>query len=129
MRSSAAYRKMDSDFGKKAFAECFRLFLDGKNYPVAFHCSAGQDRTGSLAFLLNGLPGVPEELLFQDWEATIFWNGNPAFGWRLIASLAGTLGNYPGKNINEKIEAYVLACGFTKDDVAKFRNEMLEVRK
>jgi len=125
---SNAYGGLDSSEGRKAFVEDFKLFLDEKNYPIAFHCIAGQDRTGTLAFVLNGLLGVPEEQLFLDWEVSIFWNSNIGFGWNRIEELYKTLGRYPGKTINDRIEAYVLARGFTKEDIAKFRKLMLEER-
>ena len=32
----------------------------------------------------------------------------------------------PGANLHEKIENYVLALGFTKADIEKFRSMMLE---
>ena len=59
--SSSAYSGMAKDSGKSAFTQVFRVFLDEKNYPIDFHCIAGADRTGSLAFILNGLLGVDEE--------------------------------------------------------------------
>ncbi len=126
--SSSHYGGLDTEFGRKAFTEDFKIFLDEKNYPIAFHCIAGQDRTGTLAFILNGLLGVPEDLLFQDWESTIFWNPNPGFSWPRIAELYKVFDNYPGKTINDRIESYVLARGFSKADVARFRELMLEAR-
>ena len=55
--SSSAYGGMGRSSGKKAFAKAFRVFLDEKNYPMVFHCIAGADRTGSLAFILGALLG------------------------------------------------------------------------
>lgn len=125
--SSAAYGGMQSDWGKEAFKRDFRIFLDPKNYPIDFHCIAGQDRTGALAFILNGLLGVSEEELYKDWEATGFWNPDPHFNHKnRFDHLVAVFAKYPGKNINEKIENYVLSCGFTKEDIAKFRSMMLE---
>lgn len=72
--SSADYADMGLDWGKRAFARAFRLFLDESRYPILFHCIAGQDRTGSLAFVLNGLLGVSEDELYRDWEASGFCN-------------------------------------------------------
>ena len=43
------------------------MFLDPANYPIDFHCIAGQDRTGAVAFILNALLGVEEEELYLDW--------------------------------------------------------------
>ena len=37
-----------------------------------------------------------------------------------------TFDKYHGATLNERVEAYVLDCGFTRDDIAKFRGIMLE---
>ncbi len=125
--SSAAYGGMQTPFGKAAFTNVFNVFLDEKNYPIDFHCIAGQDRTGAVAFIINGLLGVEEEELFRDWESTGFWNPSPAFNHgRLFNYLYSGFNKWPGATINERLEAYVLSLGFTKDDIAKLREIMLE---
>ena len=55
--------------------KAFLLFTDSNNYPIDFHCSAGADRTGTFAFLLDGLLGVPYETLAIDYEITSFYMG------------------------------------------------------
>lgn len=50
----------------------FELLADEKNYPIYFHCNAGADRTGTLAFLINGLLGVDYSDLIKDFELTTF---------------------------------------------------------
>ena len=125
--SSGAYAGMQTTFGREAFTKVFRVFLDEKNYPIDFHCIAGQDRTGAVAFIINGLLGVEEEELYRDWESTGFWNGSASFCHkRLFDHLVAGFNKWPGDTINDKIEAYVLALGFTKDDIAKLRDIMLE---
>lgn len=124
--SSSGYAGMQSDFGKEAFSKVFRVFLDEKNYPIDFHCIAGQDRTGAVAFILNGLLGVSEDELYIDWEVTGFWNKDVNFNHKdRFDHLVKVFNAYPGKTLNGKIENYVLALGFTKDDIAKFRTIML----
>ena len=128
--SSAAYAGMFGKRGKTQFAKVFRVFLDERNYPIVFHCIAGQDRTGSVAFILNGLLGVPEEELYLDWEATGFWNKNAGFfnHARLFNKLIDGFRRLPGRDLHEQIENYVLSCGFTREDIEKFRRIMLERR-
>lgn len=127
---SSGYGGMAQDWAKKAFAESFRVMLDEVNYPIDFHCIAGADRTGSLAFVLNGLLGVEEELLWQDWEINCFIDRNPDFkhAGRMTA-LSELFNSYPGKTLADKCEAYVISCGFTRKDVAKFREMMLEPKQ
>ena len=119
---------MQRDGGKAAFKKVFEIFLDEKNYPIDFHCISGQDRTGSVAFILNGLLGVAEDELYMDWEATGFWNKKTEFrhSERFDRLVNGFKDNVPGATIHEKIENYVLSLGFTKDDIEKFRSIMLK---
>jgi hypothetical protein len=125
--SSGAYGGMQTSFGRGAFTNVFKVFLDEKNYPIDFHCIAGQDRTGAVAFIINGLLGVEEEELYRDWESTGFWNPSPSFNHaRLFNYLYTGFKNWPGKTINERIEAYVLSLGFTKKDIEHLRDIMLE---
>ena len=125
--SSSAYSGMAKDSSKEAFAKAFRVFLDEKNYPIDFHCIAGADRTGSLAFILNGLLGVDEEELWRDWEVTAFQKEKLDFGHNTrFIKLVKVFDAYPGANINEKIVAYVKSAGFTDADIEKFRAIMLE---
>ena len=125
--SSSAYGGMGSTSGKAAFKEVFKVFLDEKNYPIDFHCIAGQDRTGAVAFIINALLGVPLEDLYLDWEVTGFWNRDVNFNHeKRFNHLVKVFDALPGANMTEKVENYVLGLGFTKDDIAKLRAIMLE---
>ena len=42
-------------------------------YSLIFHCRIGADRTGTLAYLLEGLLGAPEEERYRDYELTVFF--------------------------------------------------------
>ena len=125
--SSSAYAGMAADNGKQAFTNVFRVFLDKANYPIDFHCIAGQDRTGAVAFITNGLLGVPEEKLYLDWEVTGFWNPSEKFNHALrFDKLVKVFADLPGNTLNDKIENYVLGLGFTPAEIDSFREIMLE---
>ncbi|MBR4258732.1 MAG: tyrosine-protein phosphatase [Kiritimatiellae bacterium] len=126
--SSSAYGGMSSDSAKKAFAKVFRVFLDEKNYPIDFHCIAGQDRTGAVAYILNGLLGVDEDQLALDWEVTGFWNRGAEFchSKRYDKLVECFQKHYPAPTVRERLEKYVLDIGFTEADIEKFRGIMLE---
>ncbi len=64
-------RKYDSN-SPISIREIFRILGDENNYPIYFHCNAGADRTGTLAFLINGVLGVSYEDLTRDFELTSF---------------------------------------------------------
>ncbi|NLB55238.1 MAG: tyrosine-protein phosphatase [Lentisphaerae bacterium] len=125
--SSRVYAAMCTDDGKGAFAKVFRKLLDRNNYPLVFHCIAGADRTGAVAFILKGLLGAQEEELYTDWELTAFYQFDPTFSHAdRFSHLISCFNQQPGNNIHEKIESYVLNLGFTQDDLASFRDFMLE---
>ena len=43
------------------------------NKNIYFHCRIGTDRTGTLAYILEGLLGVPEEERVEDYELSFFY--------------------------------------------------------
>ena len=125
--SSSAYAGMQTKYGREAFAKVFRVFLDPKNYPIDFHCIAGQDRTGAVAFILNALLGVEEDELYRDWEATGFCNSSARFNHKnLFNKLVDGFRKNPGNTIHERVENYVLSLGFKPEDIRQFREFMLE---
>lgn len=65
----ASYRQMITD-GGAAFAQTFALLAVRANLPVAFHCTAGRDRTGVTAALLLSLLGVDREVIAHDYALT-----------------------------------------------------------
>lgn len=126
--SAGAYGAVTTDSAAKAaFAQQFAVFLDSKNYPIYFHCMAGADRTGTLAYILDGLLGVDEGELWKDWETNAFIDTNPDFrhAGRMFV-LSENFNALPGATLAEKIEAFVKARGFTDADIATFRSLMLE---
>lgn len=127
LHSSSAYEGMQGSFGRDAFREVFKLLLDRNNYPLVFHCIAGQDRTAAVAFILNGLLGVAEDDLARDWEVSGFHNASLLFAhWRLYDRLVAGFDCIRGATLQERIENYLLDLGFTRDDLASFRSFMLE---
>ena len=128
--SSSAYGGMQADSGKAAFTKVFKVFLDERNYPIDFHCIAGQDRTGAVAFILGALLGYDEDVLYLDWELTGFWNRSTSLNHkdRFDKLVKGFKDKYPAGTIHESVVKYVHALGFTDGDIAKFRSIMLADR-
>ncbi len=46
-------------------------FADESLYPIYFHCHGGQDRTGTLAFMLGAILGLDDERLIREYEYTM----------------------------------------------------------
>lgn len=57
---------------KASYKKIFELLADENNYPFYAHCNAGADRTGTFAFIVNGVLGVSYEDLTRDFELTSF---------------------------------------------------------
>ena len=124
--SFAAYDFIDNTIrGREPFAKIFEIFTKEENYPVLMHCSGGRDRTGTLAFLLNGLLGVGEDDLCRDWEASVFSDPGMKFNSSSIQRLLDYLKTMPGDTLQARIEAYVKGCGITDAEIAAFRAIML----
>lgn len=77
---------MNSD-QKAQYKSTFEALADKDNYPFYFHCSAGADRTGTLAFLLYGLLGVTYDDIRPEYELTSF----SAIGLRAADLYSGAL--------------------------------------
>ena len=131
-RSSKCYRGIFGESGRKTMAENFRVFCDRGNYPIYFHCIGGADRTGSLAYVLNGVLGVDQHELETDWESTFYpripdANPDPEH-WCRESHFNVGFARYgkDGDSWNRRIELYLLDCGVTADEIATFREIMIE---
>ena len=132
-----AYRGIFRTDGKKTMNKIFKVFCDKNNYPIYFHCIGGVDRTGAVAFILNGLLGVKQSDLEMDWEHSFYPNlpdnavtGNPKSG-RSVSHLVNGMMKYGQEkdSMQKRIELYLKSCGITDEEIAAFRSIMLEENK
>lgn len=132
LHSSACYRGVFSAGGKKVMAQNFRVFCDRRNYPIYFHCIGGADRTGALAYVLNGVLGVDRHELETDWESTFYpnipdENPNPKF-WCRESHFNEGFAKYGDADTPwaDRIVLYLKDCGITDAEIDAFRGIMLE---
>jgi hypothetical protein len=116
--TSSNYAGLSEPKGRDAFVKCFKVFLDEANYPIVFHCIAGADRTGTFAFIVNGLLGVSYEDLTRDFELTSFsptgkrWRGK---------GLGGDFG--PGDDVMQEDSSNTVAWGRLYKEMMKYGSE------
>ena len=77
---------------------------------VYFHCHGGSDRTGTLAFLIEGLLGVSEEDLSKDYEVTYYSGSNrkrnSSTGWFYKPMIKYIRTFAPGGTITDQVTAW-----------------------
>ena len=127
--ATVAYHHVGMDWSEKnlftgnknEIKDVFSIFAEEESYPLVFHCSIGTDRTGIIAFLLNGLLGVQESDLYRDY---LFSNFAYIQGTRSIDVITsptgyGTYikGHYEGETLSEKIYNALLSIGVTKEQL------------
>jgi protein-tyrosine phosphatase len=64
-----ANRQFASEFTPQ-FRQFIHTVLEADGAPIAWHCSAGKDRTGFAAAILLRILGIPQEIVMQDYMAS-----------------------------------------------------------
>lgn len=132
----------------ESIKEIFHVLADENNYPIYFHCNAGADRTGTIAYLINGVLGVAYEDLTRDFELTSFSPGGRRWRGEITDGKFDSLGvmqdnhdnyvawgkmnqmmkaKYGAGSLSETIENYLIkACDVPQEDIDSLRRIMLE---
>lgn len=100
--------------------------------PVYFHCTAGADRTGTLACVLEGLLGMSQSDIDKDYELTTFYSGSGSDEnarrrnepeWR---KLINEINAVSGDTFRDKCVHFAVGtCGITMDDINAYRAAMI----
>ena len=94
--------------------------------PVYFHCAIGRDRTGTLAFLLEGVLGMSKSDIYKDYELTNFSYFNTPCSKSQLDDMFATVEAQAGETLEEKFRMYLrtyFAIGNSAIDA--FRDKML----
>lgn len=123
-----------------AYAVLSRVFTEvaaGNN--IYMHCSGGCDRTAFYVCMIEGLLGVNEDDINKDFELSSFMdkaysnnyrryrNMGETYDNRNWAGLIALIKNETGSTWGEKFYNYFLRIGFTAQEIADFREAMIEV--
>ena len=100
------------------------------NEPVYFHCSAGADRTGTVACILEAILGLSQSDIDKDYELTCFSTGTGTDAnarrrnetdWKnLIAAING----HSGASFRDKVVNFATSCGIPISRINAFRAAM-----
>ncbi len=108
---------------RNAVNEIMKSVVGGKN--ILFHCQIGTDRTGTVAFLLEGILGVSLNNLLDDYELSSFYlyKGitNRVRTYSSIRSLYNTLNKY-GSTDQEKFINWFIGTSKDKANDLKIIN-------
>lgn len=128
--TKSGYGGFVSPVGRACQALNLSVLVEAKNYPVDFHCIGGTDRTGTMAYLLNGFLGVAEEDLIRDYEMSFIGGGGVDkrhYAW--LTGLVKAVRELPGKTIADKVWGYYRSLGFTDEQLTELRERLLEPAK
>ena len=99
--------------------------------PVYFHCTAGADRTGTLACVLEGLLGMSQSDIDKDYELTTFYSGS---GTDALArrrnepewiGLINAIKAVSGETFRDKCVHFAVGtCGMSLADINAYRAAM-----
>lgn len=107
-----------------------KILANPKNYPVYFHCVHGRDRTGTLAFVINGLLGVSKKDLYRDYELTYMTKSGSSKAKARTKDFDKMYNQMKGyknkkKSLSYNIERYLLDNGVTKKEIRSIKNILL----
>lgn len=101
--------------------------------PVYFHCTAGADRTGTLACVLEGLLGMSQSDIDKDYELTTFYSGSGSDAaarrrnesdWK---GLINAIDAVSGDSFRDKCMHFAVGiCGMTMADINTYRAAMID---
>lgn len=117
-----------------AWQAYLRCVIDAVTHrePVYFHCSAGADRTGTLACVIEGLLGMSQSDIDKDYELTCFYSGTDTDNharrrneseWQ---GLIAQIGAKSGTTFRDKCVTFAAELGFTAAEINAFRAAMID---
>ena len=133
---SPLYVSYDSGVNSMDYFEPMRdnlkMFTNKDNFPLAFHCAIGRDRTGTLATVLYLLLKIDMKQIYMDHLCSFYSKACNTESIDLIYERIDTLISFfkgnsdDGKDAYNCVEKYCLTIGLTNDDIKAIRNNLLE---
>lgn len=114
-----------------AWREILRCIFDSvmTTTPVYFHCSAGMDRTGTVACIIEALLGMSQSNIDKDYELSSF-AGDEYLKKRNGVQWTGLIGEINaltvGSTFRDKVINWVASLGFAAAEINAFRAAMID---
>jgi len=118
------YTAVFNEQNKETMRRIFADLADPANYPAYLHCTYGQDRTGTVCYLLGALLGVDKADLMKDYDLSGLHHGNVSTDE--MNTFVRRINELPGTTLSEKVEGYLLDVGVTSAQVQSIRDIFLE---
>lgn len=114
-----------------AWREILRCIFDSvlTTTPVYFHCSAGMDRTGTVACIIEALLGLSQNDIDKDYElssfaGTDYLKKRNGVQWKQLIDEINAL--TVGSTFRDKVINWVASLGFTVAEINAFRVAMID---
>lgn len=93
------------------------------HYPVYLHCTYGQDRTGTVCYLLEALLGLDEDSLMKEYQLSGLHHGGVSM--EEMSEFVGRFKALSGTTMQEKAEGYLLSIGVTAEEITAIQHIFL----